>query len=745
MAKSLPSPAASGRVSRSAIGRASGRFAHLVSSHVSLHAAGRFLRRQLWAWPILAALLLGTAGWWVSSAVEGAMRESRAHELATVLDADVTALRQWMQGQQENAQLLVMDEQLVPPVRELLGLQGERALLDARAQAALRARLGPRLPALGYHGFFVVAPAGVIVAAEQDMPVGKALTGYRQEFYQGVLAGKASVSKPFRSPMLQADERGELRAELPTMFAAAPLRDGEGKVIAALGLRIRPEDQFTRILQIARSGDTGETYAFDKSGLFLSNSRFDEDLKQIGLLVDQPGVRSILTLELRDPQGDMTAGARPKLRRAEQPLTRMAAAAVAGESGSDVDGYRDYRGVPVVGAWTWLPEYDFGVATEVDVAESFRPLYILRRAFWGLITLLVLAALAIFVLMLYLSRQHHRLQEAVLAARQLGQYTLQQKLGAGGMGTVYLARHALLRRPTAIKLLDVDKMSDAAVSRFEREVQMTAGLTHPNTVAIYDYGRTPEGIFYYAMEYLEGLTLDDLVKRYGPLPEARVVYLVRQVCAALAEAHGQGLVHRDIKPANIFLTCRGGQYDFAKVLDFGLVKALAGAEQTHLTSASAVTGTPLYMSPEGVQDPEHVDARADVYALGAVAYFLLTGTPVFTGEGVMDICMKHVNAVPEPPASRLGRPVSPDLERLILRCLAKAREERPASAAVLVQELDACAVAGHWSAADAQAWWSSHVHAAAGAETAALPAPAATTDVFATRAYDTGRDTRPSG
>jgi eukaryotic-like serine/threonine-protein kinase len=251
--------------------------------------------------------------------------------------------------------------------------------------------------------------------------------------------------------------------------------------------------------------------------------------------------------------------------------------------------------------------------------------------------------------------------------------------------------------------LDVDKISDTAIARFEREVQLTSALSHPNTVAVFDYGRTPEGIFYYAMEYLEGMNLNELVKRFGPLPEARVVYLLRQACGALAEAHAAGLVHRDIKPANIFLTNRGGLHDFVKVLDFGLVKDLDAAETANLTNPHAITGTPLYASPEMVAQADRVDARTDVYAVGAVVYYLLTGTPVFTGTSVVEICMMHVKATPEPPSARRGRPVSPDLERLLLRCLAKSPSDRPADAACLLGELEACAVEGTWTADDAAA------------------------------------------
>jgi hypothetical protein len=696
--------------SRSAAGRGIGRFSLLLGGSASTRAAGRFLRRNLWVWPIIAAALLGGAGWWVNRSVEDAMRQQRVTNLNTILKASVDAIRVWMGQQRINVQLFTEDEQLRPMVRELLSLEdpapgSQRRLVQAQAQADLRSRLAARLRLSGYVGFVLVSPKGEIIAADQDAAVGKPLTGARKEPYDRAMAGETMVCRPFRSSLLLTDENGELRANLPTMFVSGPIRDEAGKAVAALGLRIRPEDQFTRILQVARFGESGETYAFDRTGLLLSQSRFDDALKDIGLLVDQPDSQSILTLEIRDPGVNLADGERPKIRRANQPLTRMAADAVQGINGNDADGYRDYRGVPTVGAWEWLPDYEFGVATEVDTAEAFHPVYILRRTFRVLMVLLIAAAVGIFLAMLIIARQQRALQKATLAAKQLGQYALEEKLGAGGMGTVYKARHAMLRRPTAVKLLDVDKMSRSAIARFEREVQLTSALTHPNTVAVFDYGRTPEGIFYYAMEYLDGLNLDDLVTRFGPIPEARVVYLLRQVCGSLAEAHASGLVHRDVKPANIFLTRRGGMYDFVKVLDFGLVKAVASEENANFTNPNAVTGTPLYLSPEAINHPEQVDARTDVYAIGAVGYFLLTANPVFSGRTIMEICMKHVKEAPEPPSARGGRPVSPDLEALLLSCLAKERASRPADATGLLHALEACIVQGMWTAADAAAWW----------------------------------------
>jgi hypothetical protein len=298
------------------------------------------------------------------------------------------------------------------------------------------------------------------------------------------------------------------------------------------------------------------------------------------------------------------------------------------------------------------------------------------------------------------------LRKDVALARQVGQYTLDEKIGEGGMGVVYRARHALLRRPTAIKLLPPGRAGLVNLRRFEREVQQTARLTHPNTVAIYDYGRTPDGVFYYAMELLDGITLDELVRTGGALPPARAIHILRQVCGALGEAHDLGLVHRDIKPANIILTERGGEADIVKVVDFGLVRHIdtSGTEVT-ATAANVLTGTPLYMAPEAIRSEDAVDGRSDLYALGAVAYFLLTGLPVFEGRTMVEVCAHHLHTTPVPPSQRAKGTIPADLEAVVLRCLAKAPDERVRHARALRDALDRCADAGAWSAEEASRWW----------------------------------------
>jgi serine/threonine protein kinase len=235
---------------------------------------------------------------------------------------------------------------------------------------------------------------------------------------------------------------------------------------------------------------------------------------------------------------------------------------------------------------------------------------------------------------------------------------------------------------------------------------MTAQLSHPNTVAIYDYGRTPEGVFYYAMEFLDGINLEDLVRAHGPAPAARVVSILAQVCGALSEAHGRGLVHRDVKPANIILTERGGEPDVAKVVDFGLVKPLLpGGPEATMPGASVLTGTPLYMSPESMTAPEAGDPRSDLYAVGAVGYFLLTGKPVFEGSSVAEIIGHHLHTPPVPPSQRGTQPVPADVEGVILQCLRKRPEERPSDARALRDALRRCRVPQPWTNDDAAAWW----------------------------------------
>jgi serine/threonine-protein kinase len=321
--------------------------------------------------------------------------------------------------------------------------------------------------------------------------------------------------------------------------------------------------------------------------------------------------------------------------------------------------------------------------------------------------LLGVTAMALFVsaaLAVFGSFKISTLQREALAARQLGQYRLQERLGAGGMGEVYLAEHRLLKRPCAVKLIHPERASDPQLLlRFEREVQATARLSHPNTVEVYDYGHTEDGTFYYVMEYLPGLSLDELVSRHGPLPPARVVHYLRQLCGALREAHQAGLVHRDIKPSNIIACNPGGLCDVVKLLDFGLVRPPDPGERGRLTKEGLILGTPDFMSPEQARGQDTLDARSDLYSLGAVAYFLLAGRSPFPGRSVLDTLLAHLHEAPGPPSAQGAVPA--DLEAVVLRCLAKVPAERFADAEALDRALAQCQCAGQWTEEQARRWW----------------------------------------
>ncbi len=654
--------------------------------------------------------MLLTIGLWVRGEVEESQKDDLRGDLTSILNADVEALDIWMKAQRSNVTTAAEAILIGKLSRSLLELGSNpettpMELVHSPIHAELRQALAPWIKTHGYDGFLIADKSQKIVGSLHEVLVGKTIESYAG-FVGRALEGRSTVSHPIPSVVLVPDASGQLRAGVPTMFTAAPVRDAAGDVVGVLALRIRPEIDFTRIMQVARKGKSGETYAFDKNGLMLSESRFDDDLRRIRLIPNRDESRSILNIVLRDPQVDLLTGARtPRDRNGELPLTRAVAAAVTGSSGVDVDGYRDYRGVMSLGAWRWLPEYDFGVVTEVDRAESYRALHVVRATFWGLFGLLFASAVAIFVFSLVSSRWRHSARQASLLAKQLGQYTLDEMIGAGGMGVVYRAHHTMLRRPTAVKLLNHEKTTDTALKRFEREVQITSQLNHPNTISIYDFGRTPEGVFYYAMEYLDGIDLEELVERYGPQPERRIVHILKQICGSLSEAHDLGLIHRDIKPANVILNKRGGLCDFVKVLDFGLVKAVDADKEAALTAANCITGTPHYMSPESIDRPDLVDSRSDLYAVGAVGYFLLTATPVFQGRSVIELLKLQATALPQPPSQRLRKSVSPDLELLLLKCLGKSAEDRPASARELSDLLDRCEVAEVWSMADAEIWW----------------------------------------
>jgi serine/threonine-protein kinase len=309
------------------------------------------------------------------------------------------------------------------------------------------------------------------------------------------------------------------------------------------------------------------------------------------------------------------------------------------------------------------------------------------------------------------------LGQQVRQARELGSYRLGEVLGRGGMGEVYRASHQMLARPAAVKLIRSEVLGSSSpdharviIERFRREAEATASLRSPHTINLYDFGAAQDGTFFLVMELLDGLDFETLVRRFGPLPPERAVYLLNQVCESLEEAHVRGLIHRDIKPSNL-LTCRMGlAVDFVKVLDFGLVKARETAERNEplLTAPDATAGTPAYIAPEVVRGGSVVDHRVDIYALGCVAYWLLTGRLVFEGPNAMQLMFQHAQNVPLPPSQRVETQIPAAIDQLVLACLAKRPEDRPASAGEVARQLTAGLGCEPWTPERAQHWWGRH-------------------------------------
>jgi len=299
---------------------------------------------------------------------------------------------------------------------------------------------------------------------------------------------------------------------------------------------------------------------------------------------------------------------------------------------------------------------------------------------------------------------------SVKRARRLGDYRILRRLDSGGVADVFLAQHERMCRPAAIKVLHASESTDpSGLARFEREIRLASDLTHPNTIEIMDYGRERKNTFFYAMEYLAGMNLQELVDRFGPLASERCIHILMQVCGSLSEAHARRIVHRDVKPGNIFLTDRGGMYDFVKVLDFGMSKKMESRADPTLTQPGIVFGTPFYIAPESVLKPESVDVRADIYGLGAAAYFMLTGQPPFASTSVIEVLADHIKSVPTPPSRVAELPIAPELERIVLRCLEKNPDDRFRDAGELRTALREISLEEPWTSEKAAEWWSIHL------------------------------------
>jgi len=655
-------------------------------------------------WTIVSAALLVIVGVTAHIRVGNALQTLLQEDLRATLNTKLSWIDLWHNDQIAAARsaaeesftfvALTSLHDLAESMTEDLG-DGDR-LLESPAAMEFRHQLMPVLKAGRYSGYLLTDETGCVLACSQARHVGKvAFAQHPQQFIQRVLAGTSVVTRPYPSlgPLPTAD--GSEKKGQPTMFTCAPVADETGQILGALCLRIDPLQEFTRTLNVGRFGESGEVIAFDAQGLFLTPCRYEQEMKAKSLLQDRSDATSLLTSHVHLP-----------VDASDNTLSRFE-----GAEGCSTTGFLNYRGENVVGAWGWLPDQGMGIVVQLDSDEALRPLRRLTFSGWILLSLLSISTLLLIVNSVRSEKMRQGFVNVAEQLEEFGQYTLGEKIGEGAMGAVYRAQHALLRRPTAIKILRASQENSLEVDRFTREVQLTSELSHPNIVTVYDYGRNDDGQFFLVLEYLDGMTLQRLVDTYGPLPDGRVIRIVEQICAALTCAHERGLLHRDIKPENVMLQNTPGAPDLVKVLDFGLAKQISGLNnEASLTHQNTIVGTPLYMAPERFGSNDCAEIRSDLYAVGAVGYFLLTGRNVFEIRSLPEAVFKHSTELPISPSGFYDRPICKTLEVILLECLSKDANNRPADADSLRDRLLKCLPSEPWADSDARHWWTERPH-----------------------------------
>jgi hypothetical protein len=655
------------------------------------------------------ATLLAALGYWLDRQIEMRLRENLASQMLATLDSNVAAVTNWLLLEQHQVAGWAASPNLQERFIALLAaIKSPSAPLEALGKLAAYDDLVDMLTPLvddTVRAINVTNKDGKMLATSRlELREEFRLTPFGRQLIAPVFRGQEIILPPMLGSTLVENPIPGI-SDVPILIVGCPIRDGQKHVIGGLFATIESGNEFTRLLDLGRVGPGGDTYAFGRQGELLSASQYEDQLQEIGLLKKSTAATSVLQVQLRDPGVDLTAGQKKDaLPLSRRPLTRMVTAANALGDGIDLDGYRDYRGVWVVGAWKWLKPFGFGVAIEIEYDDAYSVLNFVRRVMWSLFGLLVLVAGVAYLS----SLSAFRLRREMGVVRQLGQYTLEKLIGTGGMGKVYKARHAFLRRPTAVKVLDGQDAGAAGIARFEREVQLASALTHPNTVEIFDYGRTNDGIFYYAMEYLPGITLEGLVRRDGAIGAPRVLHILRQVLGSITEAHEMGLIHRDIKPANIILCRRGGMADFVKVVDFGLAKDLSFNLAPQITQTGLISGTPLYIAPELLDDPASASPLSDIYAIAAVAFYLLTGRELFTGQSPLDV-LRKVGYEHAPRASNVTTAsIPPEIDELIAQCVAKDPAARPASTRQILAAAERLSLTYVWTVHEAEEWWAGY-------------------------------------
>ena len=658
----------------------------MTNHSLTITLGGRQIRFQSKAVIAVVVVSLFVIGFFTIRKIESEIKGLTQASLEKTLRANAESILQWLDRKKNEVRILGNSDVVISKSEELhkyFVKNGVEGILENETFKSLDASFQKVLKNSDNEDYYVFDDKLRFFASSDRKVIGMTLED-DGEFLK-TLETKIYLRLPSFSVM-DKEKKG------PVFMVVAKKLDSKKPIY--LGFRLQPEESFSRVLKASQSGETGETYAINKDAMMISDSRFVDELKSSGHL-DAKYDSSVLRVDLKSEDGT---------------LLPMAKSALSGDEsvqypniGHNLKGYPDYRGSEVVGAWTYFPEYDFAIASEVDKAEEYFSLNIIRWNFRGVLALAVILGFGVVWYSRKTVKMQSEISKAQKEAKELGQYQLQEKLGEGGMGIVYKATHKMMHRETALKLLKKGVCDEREIKLFENEVKLTCQLKSFNTISLFDYGKTDDGAFYYVMEYLDGVDLDLLIKQHGPLDPARVIHFLIQACKSLSEAHEIGLVHRDIKGQNMIICNLGGDFDVLKVLDFGLVKEMSDLDNTMVDQ---VSGTPRYMSPEAILNPKEVNHLTDIYALGVLAYFMLTGEYPYNANTPTALCMKHVSEdVKRPSGEANGESIPKDLDGIVFQCMAKDKSDRPQSAKKLTELLESCKDAGTWKPENAQKWW----------------------------------------
>ncbi|MCA9136416.1 MAG: serine/threonine protein kinase [Planctomycetales bacterium] len=654
---------------------------------------------------LLCGLLLALLGYVGQSSIRKFQKEIRRESLNEIVDGKVVALRLWLNHEQEKAESWSRSYTLRQLIIQLVAQAEQHDDLSVGfAEEPIHGQILKEVEALAGE------PEHITIWDRRHRLITDSISGGNRIGLAASPWGASVLASVFEgnSKVFSFDKNRSITkidpssSVTPYLAIVTPIRNEQGVIVAAMQVHdTDSSDKESQIMRTFRLGAAGETFLFNQDARMLTSAQFTEQLEKAGLIQPSSDPDTLPEIYLRDPGGNLADGFQVSTPYESLPLTRMARFCISGNDGSDLEGYRDFRGVTVVGAWRWLDDLQIGVATELDADEAEPSIKILRWMAVAVVALIGFCLIVAIASFYSISRIRSNFGEN----SRLGPYHLEKLIGEGGMGKVFRARHELLKRNTAIKLLKPELIDRDSIARFNREAQSVSQLDNPNTIRVYDYGVSDEHLFYLVMEYIDGITLSKLVQIEQTVRPERAIHLMRQILYSLREAHQSGLVHRDLKPGNVMISRRGGLADVITVLDFGLVKPIDRTAAAQITATNMIAGTPQYLAPERLRDPDTNDPRSDLFSFGAVAFLLLTGRNAIEGPSLAEILHQLVHFVPSPPSDHTDQQIPPKLDQLVLRCLAKDPNQRPQTAQFILDELDQIDQANAWTESAARDWW----------------------------------------